>query len=139
AEVAARGRRARGSLQPLPVRAGARHDEGKTPVGGRLDREVDPLPRIEPSDGEGEASLRTRTVAPGERRRVVERLARDAVETPQPLGGVLRIREDLAGFTEPGRIRGADQLAPTGIGGPRREVALGRAEAVVRLPELMDE
>ena len=70
---------------------------------------------------------------------MVERLGLDPVEPRQPVCGVLRVREDLPRLPEARAVRFGDQLAPARVLGRGGEVALGRAEAVVRLAELVDQ
>ena len=70
---------------------------------------------------------------------MVEGLGLDSVEPREPVGGVLRVREDLPRLSESRAVRLGDQLAPARVLGRGGEVALGRAEAVVRLAELVDQ
>src|SRR6202022_787162 len=94
-------------------------------VGERGDHEIGPLPGVEAADGQGIVPEWTLSVPARQRRRMVERFARDAVVLRQPRRHRLRICEYLPRFRETQPVDLCDRFA----GAP---VLLRRGEVAVR-------
>ena len=112
---------------------------GGVDVSHRAHDQVDPLDRLEPTDGEDVVAVRSRRQAAGERRRMVERRRRQAVELLEASGDTTGIGEDPPGFRQHPAVE-ADQRVPhADIHVIVGELAVGRAAKLIGRPVLVNE
>jgi hypothetical protein len=104
----------------------------------RADGQVRTLDAFETADEQQVIAERARAQLLGQHRWMVERLRRDAVETAQPVGRVLRVGKDVAAFAEHLGIELDQPLAQPDIGFVVLEVAVRRSAELVGDAVLVD-
>ena len=109
--------------------------------GQGLEQQARPLVRLQPADPEDVVREGPGTQAPGQRRRVIQRLAFEAVVAAQPVRHRPRVREDPLHLSEVGGVPPLHGVADGDVlGDLRREGrVLRKVEVVVERPVLMED